>query len=266
VHPNLSDDLDRPVALRAPPRRIVSLVPSLTELVCALGRGDRLVGVTRFCTDPPDIVWALPRVGGTKNPDLSRIVGLDPDLVLVNVEENREEDFQSLSAAGLTLFVSFPSTVQAVARSVERLGAVLEAHEAAAVMASEIRTALTELPGRGLPVFCPIWRKPWMSFNRDTYAHDLLYWAGGDNVCASSPVRYPVVDLTEVARLDPAAVLLPDEPYPFADRHRRLLGDLEGTRAAKSGQIHLVSGKALFWYGARTAPALRDFRRLLASC
>jgi len=261
---NLTDDLGRPVELRAPPRRIISLVPSLTELVCALGCADRLVGVTRFCTDPPDVVAALPRVGGTKNPDLRHIARLAPELVLVNVEENRDEDFQSLSAAGLTLFVSFPSTLEAVARSIERLAAVLGADEPAAALAADIRATQLELPTSWLRVFCPIWRKPWMSFNRETYAHDLLHWAGGENVCGRSPLRYPIVELSEVTRLDPEVVLLPDEPYPFAERHLSLLAALNGTAAAQTGRVHLVSGQALFWYGPRTAPAVREFRRLFS--
>src|SRR5262245_39659192 len=98
------DDLGRTIRLAAPPRRLVSLVPSLTELVCALGRADRLVGVTRYCCEPADAVASVAKVGGTKNPDLAAIIGLAPDLVLVNAEENRQEDFQALTAAGLSVF------------------------------------------------------------------------------------------------------------------------------------------------------------------
>jgi ABC-type Fe3+-hydroxamate transport system substrate-binding protein len=260
----LHDDLGRPVALAAPPRRIVSLVPSLTELVCALGRGDRLVGVTRYCTEPSDVVAGLHRVGGTKNPDVSSIVALAPELVLVNAEENRHEDFQSLIAAGLTIWVSFPRTVEQTVASIERVGEGLDVTASAAAMAGEIAAALANPPGRHARIFCPIWRKPWMSFNRDTYAHDLLRCAGGDNVCSELADRYPVVDLHAIAQTDPQVILLPDEPYPFAERHRQALGPLLDTSAGRSGRIHLVDGKALSWYGPRTAAALRVFRRLLA--
>ena len=260
----LHDDLGRPVALAAPPRRMVSLVPSLTELVCALGRGDRLVGVTRYCTEPPDVVAGLRQVGGTKNPDLSSIVALAPELVLVNAEENRREDFQSLMAAGLTVWVSFPRTVEQTAASIERLGEGLDATAAAAAVAREITAALATPLSRRVRIFCPIWRKPWMSFNRDTYADDLLRCAGGDNVCAGLTDRYPVVDLHTIAQTDPQVILLPDEPYPFAERHRQALGPLLEGSAGRAGRVHLVDGKALSWYGPRTAAALRDFRRLLA--
>jgi len=260
----LDDDLARRLLLAAPPQRIVSLVPSLTELVCALGCAERLVGVTRYCTDPPEVVAAVQRVGGTKNPDLDRILRLAPDLVLVNSEENRHEDFQGLSAAGLSLFVSFPRTLEAVAGSVVRLAAALGAETAAASMVIEIEEARQSVPLRRARVFCPIWRKPWMSFNRDTYGHDLLLCAGGENVCAGYGERYPIVDLAAVAQADPEVVLLPSEPYPFGERHRGLLGALDDTATGRTGRIHLVDGRDLFWYGPRTAPAVRTLRRLLA--
>lgn len=261
----LSDDLGRRLAFAAPPHRIVSLVPSLTELVCALGRGDRLVGVTRYCTDPPALVAALPKLGGTKNPDVERIVALKPELVLVNAEENRHQDFQALMSAGLTVLVSFPRTLEGSERTIERVGEAIDAAAPASAMAAEIAASRSEAPRRRVRVFCPIWRKPWMSFNRDTYADDLLRCAGADNVCADRPERYPVVDLDAIARADPQVILLPDEPYPFAERHRASLGRLSGTSAWRDGLVRLVDGKALSWYGPRTVPALRAFRRLLGA-
>ena len=260
----VEDDVGRRVVLNAAPRRIVSLVPSLTELVCFLGRGDRLVGVTRYCTEPAAVVAGLPKLGGTKNPEIDRIAALQPELVLVNAEETRREDFQSLTSAGLTILVSFPRSLHEASRSIERVGQALDAATAAATLAAEIASACSEAPPPPVRVFCPIWRKPWMSFNRDTYADDLLRHAAGDNVCAGLPDRYPVIELAAVAEADPEVILLPDEPYPFADRHRGALGALSGTSAWRSGRIHLVDGKALSWYGHRTAPALREFRRLLA--
>jgi ABC-type Fe3+-hydroxamate transport system substrate-binding protein len=262
---HVSDDVGRRLALAAPPRRVVSLVPSLTELVCTLGRTDRLVGVTRYCTEPADVVAGLPKLGGTKNPDVEAIVSLAPDLVLANAEETRREDFQALTAADLIVFVSFPRSLVATLGSIERLGEAIDAAAPAATMAKEIASALADPPDRRLRTFCPIWRKPWMAFNRDTYADDLLRHAGADNVCADRPERYPVVDLNVVAEADPEVVLLPDEPFPFAERHRASMTALAGTTAWRQGRVHFVDGKALSWYGHRTAPALRDFRRLIAA-
>jgi len=262
------DDAGRVAQLPAAPARVVSLVPSLTELACALGAADRLVGVTRYCTEPADVIAHLPRVGGTKNPDVDEIRALRPDLVLVNSEENRREDFERLTASGLALFVSFPTGVAAAARSIERLGHVLGTEAAARAMASGIDAALREAAAavrRRRRVFCPIWRNPWMSFNRDTYAHDLLHCVGGDNVCADLRERYPRVRLEQVAAQRPDVILLPDEPYRFAERHLGSLELLAATPAWREGRIHFVDGPALLWYGPRTAPALQSFRSLLAA-
>ena len=259
---SLTDDLGRRVDLATPPRRIVSLVPSLTELVCALERSERLVGVTEYCVEPPDVVARLPTVGGTKNPDLTRIIELRPELVLANAEENRREDFQSLIASGVPVWVSFPCTIAAAKASIEGVGQVLDAGPQAEALVNAITAAERGRPG-GARVFCPIWRKPWMSFNRDTYAHDLLRAAGGENVCADQPDRYPVVDLELVRHADPQVILLPSEPYPFAERHLNLLGPLAETSAVRDRRVRLIDGKALFWYGPRTVPGLALLRGLL---
>jgi ABC-type hemin transport system substrate-binding protein len=260
---SLTDDLGRRVELATPPHRIVSLVPSLTELVCSLGRADRLVGVTRYCIEPAEVVATLPAVGGTKNPDLRGIIDLRPELVLANAEENRREDFQALVDAGVTVWVSFPTTLETAAASIVGVGEAIDARPEAAALAAAIAAGSAGRGGRAR-VFCPIWRKPWMSFNRDTYAHDLLRCAGGDNVCAGEAQRYPMVDLEAVARADPEVVLLPSEPYPFAERHLAYLGPLAQTAALRDRRVHLIDGKALSWYGPRTVPALGFLRRLLA--
>lgn len=261
---HLLDDLHRPVTLQAPPRRIVSLVPSVTELVCALGHGTSLVGCTQYCTEPSAVVRDVPRVGGTKSPEIDRIAGLAPDLVLINAEENRSEDFQQLIDRGLTVWVSFPRTVAEAAQSVRRLGAALDAGQVAERMAADIDAAVGRPAMSARRVFCPIWRKPWMSFNRDTYAHDLVQCAGGLNVCAGAEARYPIVELDAIAALDPQVVLLPDEPYPFAEKHRAHLLALASTTAVRDQRIHFIDGKALFWYGPRTAAGLRTIAALCA--
>ena len=260
---SLTDDLGRRVELVTPPHRIVSLVPSLTELVCSLGRADRLVGVTRYCVEPAEVVAALPAVGGTKNPDLRRIVGLRPELVLANAEENRREDFQALVDAGVTVWVSFPTTLETAAASIVGVGEAIDARNQAGALAAGIAAARTGTGGQ-VRVFCPIWRKAWMSFNRDTYAHDLLRCAGGDNVCAGEAQRYPTVDLEAVAGADPEVILLPSEPYPFTERHLEYLRPLAQTAALRNRRVHLIDGKTLSWYGPRTVPALALLRRLLA--
>jgi ABC-type hemin transport system substrate-binding protein len=260
------DDLGRAIDLERPPRRIVSLVPSLTELVWSLGAGSRLVGVTRYCTEPAALVASLPKVGGTKNPQLAAIVALQPDLVLVNSEENRREEFEQLLAAGLCVYVSFPTTVAAAADGIERLAVAVGMSAAGRALAGVIRTVVATLrrqPAKRVRVFCPIWRKPWMAVGGDTFAGDLLHCCGGEIVSAGSPTRYPVVEVDEIARAAPEVVLLPDEPYPFQARHRGLLEGLADTPAGRAERVYLVDGKALSWYGPRTPAALRYFHRIL---
>ncbi|MBX3027672.1 ABC transporter substrate-binding protein [bacterium] len=263
---SVADDLGRELTLPAPPRRIVSLVPSVTELLCDLGAGARLVGATRFCTEPPDVVARLARLGGTKTADCEALLALQPDLVVMNSEENDRAHFARLVDHGLPVFVSFPTSVEAAGEGILRLGAAIAADAAAAALDERIRRAaavLRPLLRRRPRVFCPIWRTPWMSFNADTYCHDVLARAGGDNVCARLPARYPTVDLAAIAAADPQVILLPDEPYPFATRHLPDLAALRDTTAWRAGAVHLIDGKALSWYGARTAPALALFFRLL---
>jgi ABC-type Fe3+-hydroxamate transport system substrate-binding protein len=263
----LRDDAGRPLLLAAPPRRIVSLVPSLTETLFAIGAGDAVVGATRYCIEPAEGVATIPKVGGTKNPDVAAIVALRPDLVVVNAEENRREDFDALTAAGLTVFVTEPKTVDDGIGLIARLAAAIGREEAGTRLASRQHERVAEVArtvaGRPrVPYFCPIWRTPWMAFNADTYAHDVLRVAGGENVCVARRERYPVVTLHEIAAADPAVVLLPDEPYRFTTRDLPALAPLAATRALRDGRVHLVDGKALSWYGPRIGDAVAAFAEI----
>ncbi|MEW6296923.1 MAG: cobalamin-binding protein [Thermodesulfobacteriota bacterium] len=263
------DDLQRVVSLPAVPRRIVSLVPSITETLFVLGAGTRVVGVTEYCTHPPEGVAAITKVGGTKNPRLDVIVRLNPDLVILNEEENRREDFQWLEAQGLTLYVTAPRTVADGIRLIDTLGEVLGCQGASARITRGLRTlyhrVTAETAGRPrLRVFCPVWRKPWMAFNRDTYADDMLWRCGGENVLRGRADRYFTVTLEEVAALAPQVVLLPSEPYPFAPKHFVHLRPLADTPAGRAGHFYCVDGMGLCWYGPRIADGLAQLSRLFA--
>jgi ABC-type Fe3+-hydroxamate transport system substrate-binding protein len=260
-----TDDTGRLIELPAPPQRIVSLIPSVTELICSLGGASRLVGVTTYCTEPREVVAKLAKVGGTKNPDCVQILALRPDVVLANSEENRREDYDRLVGEGVPVYVTFPADVREAALSIRNLGAILALQPEAVRLAELIEEKLRgfDESERLCPFFCPIWRNPWMSFNRETFAHDLLLRAGGANVCADEPTRYPIVDLAAIAARAPEVVLLPDEPYRFSEKHRESLRPLAETPAGRMGRIHFVDGKALSWYGPRTPAALDYFAALL---
>ena len=261
------DALGVPLALAKPPQRIVSLIPSITELLFSLGLDERIVGVTRFCTYPPEGVTKKIKVGGGKDPDLKRILDLQPDLVIANVEENRREDVEALRAASVPVFVTYPRTVREGIELIFTLGGLTETVPVAEAMAGPIeqvyRETVEQTRGRRpVKVFCPIWRRPYMSINRDTYVHDVIRVSGGENIFADRLERYPEVALEDVERLQPEVVLLPDEPYPFKAKHIEELRTLD-VPAIRDGRIFLIDGKILSWYGPRIGDSLRVLRELL---
>lgn len=263
----IKDDLGRMIEIPAEPRRIVSLVPSITETLFAIGVGDRLAGVTRYCTEPPDGVRNLPRVGGTKDVEVPAVIGLEPDLVIANAEENEREHVEALIAAGLRVLVTFPVTVgQAIAGMrllTEITGSHTDGDAIVAAAESELVCVVARSRAAEEPrVFCPVWRRPWMAVGPGTYANDLIHVCGGENVYETADERYPETDLNAVTSLAPDVILLPDEPYPFAEKHRDELMALD-VPAAHSGRIYLVDGKDVFWYGPRIPGALRRISGIL---
>lgn len=238
------DDLGAVVALPAEVTRVVSIVPSLTEAVAA-SHQDLLVGATNWCSHPADL--SVSRVRGTKNPDLTAIRELAPDVVLANAEENRAVDLDALRAAGLAVWVTAPTTVEQALDSLDRmLSAILHSTPS---WLDEAR-AVWRAPYQGTRrrAVVPIWRRPWMALGRDTFAGDLLRRLGVDNVFAGAGERYPRIDVDALPEYD--VVVLPDEPYAFSASD----GPESFTRSAK-----LVSGRHLTWYG----PSLVEARDLL---
>lgn len=234
--------------------RIVSLCPSLTELVFDLGRGADLVGITEYCVHPADKVGAIEKVGGTKTPDNARIAALAPDVVLLNEEENRREDEAALSAAGLACLTTFPKDSLETAEMVRTIGAALERPDEAERIARDIeeRTRAVRARAAGArPVRFAylIWRKPWMSVNRDTFAHALLAQAGGVNVFADAATRYPEIGLEELLAGEPDLVLLCTEPFPFAAKHVEELAQATGLSPER---FVIADGEYLSWHGSRT--------------
>ncbi len=245
------------------PRRIVSLVPSLTEALFALGVGTRVVGRTRYCTQPPRAVGRIPKVGGTKKVDVERVLGLEPDLVVAVREENTREDVEALSEAGIPLFLGAPETVAGAVEMLWDLAWRVEAPLTDAVL-GPVERVIGRLEGAGGPalrVFVPIWKGPYMSVGSDTYVHDVIRVCGGENVCSGAR-RYPEVTLEEIEAARPEVVLLPDEPYPFSAEDLAEFYALD-VPAARADRVHLVDGKLLTWYGPRMAGSLTQLAALL---
>ena len=251
-----------------PARRVVSLIPSITEILFAIGAGDRVVGCTIYCTEPPEGVATKTRVGGEKNPKLEVIRDLGTDLVIANVEENVREHVETLRAWGIAVHVTYPRTVADGIRLVGELGALLEVGERARELEAELqarydRVRAATAARRPRRVFCPIWRKPYMTINRDTYIHDMLAVSGGANVFGDEATRYPQITLEQVAATEAEVILLPDEPYRFRRVHEADFAPFSDLPAVRDGRIHLVDGKLLSWYGPRIAQALEILPPLL---
>ena len=239
-----SDDLGQ--AFGGPVRRVVSLVPSLTEAVAATAP-ELLVGATDWCSHPADLDVA--RVRGTKNPDVDAVVALHPDLVLANVEENRAPDLDALRAAGLAVWTTYPRTVP---EALDSLGRMLLACGAGrpAWLADAAQVWAEPYAGPRRTAVVPVWRRPWMAVGSGTFTGDVLARLGVDNVLAASPERYP--------RFTPPGapvdlVVLPDEPYAFTPE--------DGPEAFPGVPAACVSGRHLTWYG----PSLVEARGLLAA-
>ncbi len=234
--------------------RIVCLCPSVTELLCDLGVDSELVGITRYCSHPPEIVAGIEKVGGTKDPKVERIVELAPDVVFLNAEENRLEDAAALTAAGVNCHSDLPRTVEQTADMVRRVGDVVGRRRAAQQIAGEIerRAERVRRAARGCrPVSWAylIWRKPWMAAGGDTFVDALLSLAGGRNVFGQGEPRYPAVTTEELVASAPDVVLLATEPFPFEGRHIEELGELTGWPADR---FQIVDGQDLSWHGSRT--------------
>ena len=288
------DDRKRALVFGVPPKRVVSLVPSDTLSVAALGCADALVGCTDFCELPADVVSRLPRVGGTKNPRLDDVASLEPDLVLANQEENTRGDLEALAQRGIVVYVAFPRRVADGLSHLARLARILgvaagaDARELLARGYDEHRAA-EDSRKRSRPVraFCPIWMTPLMTIHGATFISDMLDLCGAQNVFAdrtrryplaadvgNAPplpaeevgqrdVRYPRVTLDEVIARAPELVLLPDEPHPFTEADAGVFRALD-VPAARTGAVLRTSGKDLCWYGARSVDGIRRVRALVA--
>ena len=281
----------------SPPKRVVSLVPSITESLFDLGFGEALVGITDYCTQPAGKVEGLPRLGGPKNPRVEEIVALQPELVLANWEENTRHSVEALEAAGVRVWVTFPQTVRQALDVLWILADLFHSGMAAARIESlEIGLEWAQKAAQQRPpirYFCPIWHEEtaagqpwWMTFNQETYPHDLLQALGGENAFATRlrrypleadlglaeaqdakarDTRYPRLSLDEIRQAAPELILLPDEPYNFSESHREELQTLlADTPAMRDGRACLLDGSLITWHGTRLAKALQVLPELLS--
>ena len=267
------------VAVTLPVKRAVSLVPAITETVFALGAGEALVGRTRYCIKPVPDVRAIETVGGTKDPNVARIIALAPDIVLANREENVKRDVDALRTAGVTVHVAEPQTPDDALRSIALYASLFDCVEKGLrivvrgeAVLEQLRRELAQaaaadalrLKPRGKPrVVCFIWRNPWMAVGRDTFIGSMIETLGGVNVFADAKERYFEIPLADAAAASPDIILLPSEPYHFKpDDVEELRAAFPQMPASRNNAIRLCDGEDLSWAGARTPDALLRLRPL----
>lgn len=288
----IRDDRRRLHEWRAPPTRVVSLVPSDTYSIIKLGARGALVGRTRYCVAPEGDVDGIEIVGGTKDADVDRIIEIRPDAVIANQEENSRRDIERLDAAGLKVLVSFPKRVSQGVAHLARLAVVLglRGEPASDLVAWAYRAHNEAFARRSqrapVRVFAPIWMNPLMTINGDTFISDMLDLVGASNIFADRERRYPLaadlglaeplpyervadrdtryprVTLDEVEARRPDLILLADEPHEFTEADADVFRALD-VPAAKRGMIVTCDGKDLMWYGARSVAGIESLAALV---
>jgi len=258
------DQLHRTVALPVfPPRRIVSVVPSQTELLHALGLGQEVVGITKFCVHPAEWFQTKPRIGGTKTLNLEKIAALEPDLIIGNKEENDREQIEWLSAR-FPVWMSDIYTLDDAVDMIGRVGELCGRAAQAAVLCTQIREAFArldaEVQGRApLRAAYYIWRKPFMAAGSKTFIQDMLRRAGFENVFGHLE-RYPEVLRDDLKMANPDIILLSSEPFPFSVKHVAEFQDI-----CPSARVEIVDGEMFSWYGNRLLLSADYFVKLRQS-
>lgn len=261
---HFTDQIGHSIYLPDCPRRIVSLVPSQTELLFDLGLNETIVGITKYCIHPHCKTQHKTLVGGTKNPDLDLIRKLQPDLIIGNKEENRREDIEALQAE-FPVWVSDINSLTDAMAMLRQIGELVQNEISADWLARRIEerfeSLVVELDTNVLRkrVVYLIWRKPWMVAGGGTFIHDLLGLAGMDNVFAQEP-RYPECSVEALVASRPEVILLSSEPYPFKENHLSEMQDL-----CPNAQILLVDGELFSWYGSRLLRTPAYLHSMLAS-
>lgn len=249
---NFTDQLNRIIFLPKTPERIISLVPSQTELLVDLGLEDRILGVTKFCVHPRALRKKKTIVGGTKNYRFDVIDSLEPDLIIGNKEENDQDGIEKL-ASKYPVWMSDILTVEDSLRMILELGEITDTHPKAEEIVIKLsRDLKTSLPFKGTVVYL-IWNDPIMVAGQDTFINEMLSIAGFKNLIPTS--RYPEVKQEELQLLNPNFLLLSSEPFPFKEKHLNFFKNL-----LPHAEVKIVDGELFSWYGSRLLKALRYFK------
>lgn len=253
--PEFTDQLNRKVHLQSKPRKIISLVPSQTELLFDLGLESEVIGITKFCVHPLQWFQTKTRVGGTKNPDLDKISSLEPDLIIANKEENVKEQVDVI-AEQFPVWVSDVNTLEEALSMIRSLGEMTDSKQAADKIISVISGQFENTNPAKLKACYLIWQEPYMTVGGDTFISDMMEYAGFENVFTQQS-RYPEITVDDIKTSGAGYLLLSSEPFPFKEDHvRHLQALLPGIK------ILLVDGEMFSWYGSRLVKAAAYFKQL----
>lgn len=244
---SFTDQMHRVIDVPVLPQRIISLVPSQTELLYDLGLGETVVGITKFCVHPEEWFRTKARVGGTKKVDLDKVRALQPDLIIGNKEENERADIEALEKE-FPVWMSDINDLDSALDMIRRVGELTGTGPKADAFATDIATGFARLRpnSEGYSVAYLIWRSPWMAAGPNTFIDDMLQRCGYTNAFASRPERYPELTPAELAAADPDLILLSSEPYPFREKHIAELNIV-----VPGAPVRLVDGELFSWYGSR---------------
>jgi len=255
----ISDQIGRELFLKETPQRIISLVPSITELLYDLKLDEHVVGITKFCIHPSAWFKSKTRVGGTKNPNLDRIQALNPDLIIANKEENRKPDIEQLSKF-FPVWVSDVNDIQQAFELIVSIGDITNKKVYAEQMLTELKASFFDinLKAQNISIAYIIWKEPWMSVSKQTFIHSMLNLCGFQNVFSNAGERYPETSIEELKLLKPEYIFLSSEPFPFNEKHV-----IELKKQLTHSKIILVDGEIFSWYGSRLLKAKNYFEKIL---
>lgn len=244
---NFKDQMGRTIVRKEIPKRIVSLVPSQTELLFDLGLKEEVVGITKFCIHPAEMFRTKTKVGGTKNADIEKIISLAPDLIIGNKEENKKEQIEELMKH-FPVWMSDVKTMDDALAMIEMIGELVGKKEKAIALKNKIQDQFKNFKPdiRNKKIAYLIWKKPYMTVNKDTFINHMLELCGLKNIFANHTDRYPEINAEELKEANPELIFLSSEPYPFKEKHIA-----EFKTICPDAFVQIVDGELFSWYGSR---------------
>lgn len=256
------DQLNREVEIIEFPKKIVSLVPSQTELLFDLGLDEEIIGITKFCIHPKTWHLSKTRVGGTKKVNIEKIKSLHPDLIICNKEENTKEEIELL-ANNFPVWISDIKNLEEALDMIKTIGEITGKSEKATMLIHKIEQeffALKPLKTEKKALYL-IWKEPWMTVNSETFIHDMLVRCGFTNITQNKTLRYPELNKQELVQLNPDYVFLSSEPFPFKEKHIKELQEI-----LPKAKIKLVNGEVFSWYGSHLLKSGAYFKEFIQLC